>query len=96
MKKIFAALAAAIMISVLTTGCFGMGQKTAVATGDEALSQNAADYEDQSTDEIDLRALFLNIALSRSVARSSGRFADTSVRHLITPLDCSPLQVSRL
>ena len=46
MKKIFAALAAAIMISVLTTGCFGMGQKTAVATGDEALSQNAADYED--------------------------------------------------
>ena len=46
MKKIFAALAAAIMISVLTTGCFGMGQKTAVATGDEALSQNVADYED--------------------------------------------------
>ena len=34
MKKIIAALAAAIMISVLTTGCFGMGQKTAVATGD--------------------------------------------------------------
>lgn len=45
MKKILAALAAAIMISVCTTGCFGMGQKTAVATGDEALSQEAADYE---------------------------------------------------
>ena len=45
MKKIIAALAAALMISVFTTGCFGMGQKTAVATGDEALSQEAADYE---------------------------------------------------
>ena len=39
MKKIIAALAAALMISVFTTGCFGMGQKAAVATGDEALSQ---------------------------------------------------------
>ena len=45
MKKIIAALAAALMISVVTTGCFGMGQKAAVATGDEALSQEAADYE---------------------------------------------------
>ena len=45
MKKIIAALAAAIMISVVTTGCFGMGQKAAVATGDEAQSQEASDYE---------------------------------------------------
>ena len=49
MKKIIAAFVAAMMISVFATGCFGMGQKTPVATGDEAKSQNAADYENNFT-----------------------------------------------
>ncbi len=47
--------------------------------------QNAADYKDQSTDEVYPRALFLDIALCRSVARSSDRFADTSQRHFCSP-----------
>ena len=45
MKKLFAAFLAAAMFAVIATGCFGMGQKQAVATGDEAASQNADDYE---------------------------------------------------
>ena len=48
--------------------------------------QNAADYKDQSTDEVYLRALFLDIALCRSVARFSDRFADASQRHFCSPL----------
>lgn len=45
MKKLFAAILAAAMFSVMAAGCMGMGQKAPVATGDEAASQNAADYE---------------------------------------------------
>lgn len=45
MKKLFAAILAAAMFAVIATGCFGMGQKQAVATGDEAASQKAEDYE---------------------------------------------------
>ena len=44
MKKIIAALLAAVVISISASGCMGMGAKPAVATGDEAKSQNAADY----------------------------------------------------
>lgn len=44
MKKIIAAILAAVVISISASGCMGMGAKPAVATGDEAKSQNAADY----------------------------------------------------
>ena len=47
--------------------------------------QNAAENKDQSADDQDLGTLFFDIVLGRSVARSPCRFADTSVRHLITP-----------
>lgn len=46
MKKIIAALLAAVVITISASGCMGMGAKPAVATGDEARSQNAADYPD--------------------------------------------------
>lgn len=46
MKKIIAALLAAVVITISASGCMGMGAKPAVATGDEAKSQNAADYPD--------------------------------------------------
>ncbi len=46
MKKIIAALLAAVVITISASGCMGMGAKSAVATGDEARSQNAADYPD--------------------------------------------------
>lgn len=43
MRKLFAAFAAAAMILICAAGCGGV-QKTAVETGDEAASLNAADY----------------------------------------------------
>ena len=45
MKKLCAAILAAVMFAAVASGCFGAGQKAAVATGDEAASQNASDYE---------------------------------------------------
>ena len=45
MKKLCAAMLAAVMFAAVASGCFGAGQKAAVATGDEAASQNATDYE---------------------------------------------------
>ena len=45
MKKLCAAMLAAVMFAAVASGCFGAGQKAAVATGDEAASQNASDYE---------------------------------------------------
>jgi len=48
--------------------------------------QDTADNEDKGTDNVNACALFLNIALSRSVVFSFGRFTDTSQRHLFSPL----------
>ena len=64
---------------------------------DEKNVQNNADNDDKSTDYIDLRTLFLDIAFCRAVSLSLGRSAYASQRHqLIPPFIQFPLAVSRL
>ena len=52
--------------------------------------QNYADNDDKSTDYIDLRTLFLDIAFCRAISFFSGRFAYASKRHHSYPLTCFP------